>query len=360
MYLELMPVGFLISFLFCLFLMYLDKKAAAHGDINVRQSPQTLHRKSISRFGGVSIVVSLTITSLMYGYNWNNSFFFQVGVLSLPAFFIGFLDDLKFTLKPLVRIILLLPVPITYFYYFDIRILNLDIGFLDNFLDIEIFAVMFLCLSIVGMINAFNMIDGINGLLVSYILSILLALLIVESAFGQPIFQIEDEFRIFTNLLLGALLGFLVLNYPFGKIFMGDAGAYFLGATICFGLIYAHLNNGNSPWVVMCILAYPFTDLIFSAFRKKIIMGEDPMKPDAEHLHHLIFKRLKKLKFKKDRARHFFTVTFITFFNLPYLCLSLFFSENTPVLKAIFCAYIVTYLLIYFALSPRFLMSNGK
>ena len=141
---------------------------------------------------------------------------------------------------------------------------------------------------------------------------------------------------------------------------MGDAGAYFLGAIVCWGLIYAHLENGNSPWAVMCVLAYPFTDLAFSVIRRKFVTGGDAMQPDAEHLHHVIYKRMKKLKFRHERARHFFTVIFITLFNLPYLSATMYFAENTPALMAIFATYIFSYLLIYFALSPRFLMSNGK
>ena len=359
MYLDFLPAGFLTSLIFSLYLIYLDKKAAQSGDVNIRKSPQTLHRKSISRFGGVAILGSLTLTSLLAGYNWNNSLYFQVGILSLPAFFVGFIDDLKYEIKPLHRILLILPVPILYFYYFNLKVLNLDIGFLDNFLEIEFFALIFLCFAIVGMINAFNLIDGINGLLGSYLLSILFSLVIVEAAAG-PVFEISDDFRRYTNMLLGSLLGFMILNFPFGKIFLGDAGAYFLGAITCFGLIYVHLENQNSPWAVMCLLAYPFTDLAFSVIRKKFILGLSPMTPDALHLHHIIFKRLRKIKFKKERARHFFTVLFITLFNLPYLCLTLYFNEVTEVLIAVFFVYIVSYLLIYFALSPRFLLSNEK
>ena len=296
----------------------------------------------------------------MAGYGWSNSLYFQVGIITLPAFLIGFLDDLKVNIKPMIRLIFLLPVPIMYFYYFDLKVLNLDLGVLDNFLEFEALALLFLCFAIIGMTNAFNLIDGINGQLVSYLISILLALNIVEYATGNPVFQIADEFRLFTNLLLGALLGFFVLNFPFGKIFMGDAGAYFLGAIVCWGLIYAHLENGNSPWAVMCVLAYPFTDLAFSVIRRKFVTGGDAMQPDAEHLHHVIYKRMKKLKFRHERARHFFTVIFITLFNLPYLCATMYFDENTPALMAIFATYIFSYLLIYFALSPRFLMSNGK
>ena len=106
------------------------------------------------------------------------------------------------------------------------------------------------------------------------LISILVALNIVEYATGNPVFQISDEFRLFTNLLLGALLGFFILNFPFGKIFMGDAGAYFLGAIVCWGLIYAHLENGNSPWAVMCVLAYPFTDLPLASLEENLLQVE--------------------------------------------------------------------------------------
>ena len=54
-----------------------------------------MHDKSISRFGGVAIILSMSFVLLMAGYGWNNSLYFQVGILSLPAFLIGFLDDLK-------------------------------------------------------------------------------------------------------------------------------------------------------------------------------------------------------------------------------------------------------------------------
>ena len=217
MYADYLPIAFLLSIFFSYVLIKLDKRAAKLGDINLRDSPQTLHTKSVSRFGGVAILASLTCTALIAGYNFSNSLFFQVGVMSLPAFFAGFIDDLKISIKPYFRMFLILPVPILFFYFFDIRVTNLDIGFLDNFLQIEGFALLFMCFAIVGMINAFNLVDGINGLLVAYLLSIILSLKLVEFAIG-PVFEISGEFRIYTNMLLGALLGFMTLNFPFGKI----------------------------------------------------------------------------------------------------------------------------------------------
>ena len=348
-----------LSFALCLALIFLDRRAAMHGDKNLRNSPQTLHKKSISRFGGVAIIGSMFLTSLIAGYNFGNSLLFQVGAYSLLAFIAGFIDDLKINIKPFVRIFLVTPVPVIYFYLFDLKVESLDLWIFDDFLQYEIFAVAFLCFAIVGMINAFNLIDGINGLLGSYLLSILIAFTLVNNDL-TPSYEITDEFGKYTTILLGSILGFMVLNFPFGKIFLGDAGAYFLGAIVCYGLIQIHLLNDSSPWLVMCILAYPFTDLCFSVFRKKFILNVSPMEPDAEHLHHLIFKKLKKIKFKKDRSRHFFTVLFISTLNFPYMCASFYFMSSSTILMAIFLAYVASYVLIYFSLRPRFLINNEK
>ena len=95
MYLDYFPAGLITSFLICLGLIFLDKQAAANGDVNLRQTPQTLHEKSISRFGGVAVLISVSLVLVMAGYGWSNSLYFQVGILSMPAFLVGFLDDLK-------------------------------------------------------------------------------------------------------------------------------------------------------------------------------------------------------------------------------------------------------------------------
>ena len=357
MFIGYAPLSFILSILFCIGLMYLDKKAAIAGDINVRESAQTLHTKSISRFGGVAIYLSTILVTYLFGFDWNTDAFFIL-ICCLPAFLVGFIDDLKFSLDPRFRIVLLLPVPILFFYFFDIKVTNLDLGYFDDFLEIEFLALIFLCFAMVGMMNAFNLIDGINGQLSSYLVSIIVALKVIEYISGSD-FPLSDEFRYFTNILLGALAGFFLLNL-FGKIFLGDAGAYFLGSIVCFGLIDAQQSNNLSPWSVMLILAYPFTDLIFSILRRRFITGGDAMQPDAEHLHHVIYQRFGTLKFRHNRARHFLTIVFLTIFNFPYIASGVYFANSTPALISIFVVYILSYLLIYFSLSPRFLLRDEK
>ena len=88
------PLSFILSILFCLGLIDLDKKAAIAGDINVRESAQTLHKKSISRFGGVAIYLSQYL-QLIYLVLIGTQMLFDLSVM-LTGFFSRFIDDLKF------------------------------------------------------------------------------------------------------------------------------------------------------------------------------------------------------------------------------------------------------------------------
>ena len=83
MYADYLPIAFLFQYFFCYVLIKLIRELQL-GDINLIFSPQTLHTKSVSRFGGVAILASLTCTALI-AIPFSNSEFFQVGVMSLPT-----------------------------------------------------------------------------------------------------------------------------------------------------------------------------------------------------------------------------------------------------------------------------------
>jgi hypothetical protein len=93
--------------------------------------------------------------------------------------------------------------------------------------------------------------------------------------------------------MVGAIAGFLAWNYPHGKVFLGDAGAYFLG------FMYAELaiqlvarNDGVSAWFVIALAAYPIVETLYSIYRRKFVLHTASMQPDAAHLHSLVFRRL--------------------------------------------------------------------
>ena len=95
-------------------------------------------------------------------------------------------------------------------------------------------------------------------------------------------------------ILLLPLLSFLLFNFPFGKIFVGDLGAYFYGFAISLVTIYFFGKHQELlSWSAALLLFYPSSELLYSYLRK-IINKQSPMDPDNEHLHSLIFNRLIK------------------------------------------------------------------
>ena len=93
--------------------------------------------------------------------------------------------------------------------------------------------------------------------------------------------------------ILFTLLGIFTLNL-FGKIFLGDAGAYFIGTLIATGLIIHQQTNDLSPWYVFLMFIYPVTEVLFSFIRKTFVRGKSALEPDGLHFHMLIYKRVSK------------------------------------------------------------------
>jgi UDP-GlcNAc:undecaprenyl-phosphate GlcNAc-1-phosphate transferase len=143
---------------------------------------------------------------------------------------------------------------------------------------------------LVGLINAFNMLDNMDALCggVAWIAAGFLAVL---SFLGAP--KMEDEWGAFLALM-GALSGFLWFNRPPARIFMGDAGSTFLGFTIGLGSLQVILRPGGPlgwQWLVPpCILAVPCYDL-FSVVLLRLSQGRSPFHADKQHLSHRLVAR---------------------------------------------------------------------
>ena len=93
--------------------------------------------------------------------------------------------------------------------------------------------------------------------------------------------------------MLGALLGTFCINFPKGRLFLGDGGAYLIGFLLAlFALLLVKKFDRVSPWFPLLVLIYPVFETLFSIFRKRVIRKRSPMAPDRLHLHMLIYRRL--------------------------------------------------------------------
>ena len=148
-----------LSLFFC-FLLWASNKFLKFDFLkNKRISPQTFHKKSTSRLGGIAIFFSLFLVVNFIDNTPSYNFLRTALLCSLPVFFIGLLDDLKFNMPPYLRMLLMVPTPVLFFYILDVRVESVAINIIDDLLRIELIGLAFLIFAVIGIINAFNIID---------------------------------------------------------------------------------------------------------------------------------------------------------------------------------------------------------
>lgn len=205
---------------------------------------------------------------------------------TLILFFIGLKDDIspvsafkKFFVQILATGIVM--------FLGDIKINDFQ-GFLGLNLIDDRFAYAFTFLVIVGLINAFNLIDGLDGLAGSLIL-------INSASFGYFFFRFGGAeyapFALLAFCLMGGILGFLRYNFHKAIIFMGDTGSLVSGMLIsAMAIQFVQMKAVESaPSIAVAILIIPVFDTA-RVFAIRIINGKSPFSPDKNHVHHILIK----------------------------------------------------------------------
>jgi UDP-N-acetylmuramyl pentapeptide phosphotransferase/UDP-N-acetylglucosamine-1-phosphate transferase len=309
--------------------------------------PQAFHFKSTPRIGGFIIFIFLTTFLIMF-YN-KNIFSFQIIILGTFFFLLGFIGDLNINIKPEIRLFLMVVVSFLLIYFLDIRILNAQLSILNNLINShKIISSIFVCLSLLFIINGCNFIDGFNGLLIIHSIIILGTLYFINS-------QNSNVDYIKYSILFSIIVCFSVLffNFPKAKIFLGDGGAYFLGSTI--SLIVIELSNLNkiiSPFFFASILFYIFFEVFFSFFRKIFFLSSSPLKPDKKHLHMLLFKFIFS-RVKKIEKANYLTGLFVNFFYFFLIFPLLFFYKDKIFCQIYFLILLIIYLFSYFYVNEK-------
>ena len=163
-------------------------------------------------------------------------------------------------------------------------ITRLDLPLVDGWLAYLPFALPLTWFMVVGACNAFNLIDGTNGLAGGSALLMFAGVAIVAWHVGDMLILVQ------ALAMAGALVGFLLWNYPKGKVFLGDAGAYFTGfmyAQLSIQLATRHADV--SAWFVIALAAYPIVETLYSIFRRRVLRHAAAMQPDIRHLHSLLY-----------------------------------------------------------------------
>ena len=315
---------------------------------NQFKKPQAFHNESIYRLGGI-IVYSLLILVFLYLYFFHNIFYFEYLSFCTLFFILGLVDDLHIKIPPKFRLIIMILLLIFLIIYNQFYIEKTGLGFLNNLLEIDIFALMFMCLCFLFIINGANLIDGFDGLLGIHALIIFIILFFINLLYGE---NNLTHYLLYFCLLI---LIFLKFNFPQAQIFLGDSGAYLVGALIAVSVIKTSiLHPLISPFFFCILLFYLFFEVFFSFFRKLFVVRQSPLFPDSKHLHMLLYKFFLKQN-KKTANLHYKVSLYI---NLIYLCLlapGIIFINN-----GLFCRYYFFSLLIFYIYFYRLLNKRVK
>ena len=208
---------------------------------------------------------------------------------------LGFTDDI-YSLSPVIRLIIQFLLAFLILYTtIDISQIDIyNIGVSEKLFSIHpSFQLIFLMIWLVGITNAINWIDGLDGLASGCGGIIAFTFTLISLSIGQ------NEAALIGICLTATCLAFLRYNLISGNIFMGDGGSYYLGFTIAYlSIISTQLSNGGISFnIPLIVLSYPLLDMFFviiNRLRKNISI----ISPDSSHLHH----RILKLGFNKKKT----------------------------------------------------------
>lgn len=359
--------SFLISFLINLWIIrsnHLHERFTADSDL---LGVQKFHDSPVPRVGGVSLIFGVVLAlALRYFQNANVGLFgLTLLACSLPAFLSGFLEDLTKKVGVKFRLISTIVSAILAGYFLGAWLGSVQLLGIDNLmLAYPVVAIVITGFAVGGVANAFNIIDGYNGL------SSMVAVIIL-AGITYVAFQVGDHFIMVSALaLIGALMGFVVWNYPRGLIFLGDGGAYFIGFWIAeLSVLLTARHPEVSKWFPVLLCIYPIFETLFTIYRRLILKKVHPGLPDASHLHQLIYKRLVRWSSVNGNDEAQFQRNALTSPYLWLLCLlgaipAMLFWRYHLILKIFCLIFGITYIWIYWAIVrfkiPNFLvLSNG-
>lgn len=282
---EFVLVG--LTFSICALIVLLQSNIPGlNGRAQDLHSVQAAHTNLTPRLGGVAVFATLCIGIVFVPVENSTSygkFMLATGVL----FTVGLLEDIGFRVPPRRRLAAAAVASLVVIGLFGVWIPRADIPGLDLFLHHWMVGIPLTLFATVGIANGFNLIDGVNGLAAVTAVAGAVALGVIAENGGYT--TMMD----LTLILVAGITGFLLLNYPFGLIFLGDAGAYTIGFVLSWFGIAVLLNVPDaSPWAILLTLFWPVADTLLAIYRR-VRRAAAPMAADRLHVHQIMMRALE-------------------------------------------------------------------
>lgn len=288
---------FLISALVCALVLVTQRHHLAMANRRSdTKAVQAAHRRPTPRIGGLALIAALVPMALLIGPELAPRFW--LFALSLaPVFLAGLAEDLGWHVSPRNRLIAAALSSLVAIALLDIWVPRSHVPGLDLLFQWAPFAILFTLFACAGICNGFNLIDGINGLAAGVGTIAALAMATIAVRAGIPA-MVEPNL-----MIAAALMGFLVFNFPWGRIFLGDAGAYSLGHILAwFSVGLMNRAPDLTPWAVLLVFFWPIADTFFAIYRRRRA-GRPTGLPDRLHFHQLVMRSLEITLMGRD-GRH--------------------------------------------------------
>jgi UDP-N-acetylmuramyl pentapeptide phosphotransferase/UDP-N-acetylglucosamine-1-phosphate transferase len=257
---------------------------AQHGrfSLDTPGAVQKFHSSPTPRIGGIGIYLALLAASLLVPEPGARAILTTVLVAGVPALLVGLMEDVTKRIGVTVRLVVTMASGGLACWLTGISITHINVPPVDALLSFTPIALLFTAFAVGGLANAINIIDGFNGLASGATTICLLALAAIAGIVG------DLPLALAAVVVAAAVVGFWLVNFPWGKLFLGDGGAYFAGFALAWLAVLLPMRNAEvSPWASLVLCAYPVIEVIYSVLRR-VRRRQSAGDPDRRHLHSLV------------------------------------------------------------------------
>lgn len=275
-------------------LLVITQRVHGHLSIDTQIGIQKVHTNPTPRIGGLAIFLAAVGAYLVGGRGHYHGLLWSLLLASTPAFFFGLVEDLTKRVSVRARLLATMASGILGWWLTGLAVTDVNVWGADSLLSIGVVSVLFTAFAVAGVANAINIIDGFNGLSGGTVLIALASLAAIS-------LQVQDfQVAHLCVLFAATTAGFLVVNWPLGRLFLGDGGAYFLGFALAWiSVLLLARNPAVSAWAPMLACGYPILEVGFSIWRRKK-RSMSPGDPDRLHLHSLVKRRVVRKLFPRS------------------------------------------------------------
>ena len=279
----------IVKFLFILFVInlcviFLLRFVAVKVNLLDYPGGRKSHSSPTPLIGGLAIYVTL-LASFGINNDWQSNFS-MIALWAAPVFFIGLIDDFRqiwWVIRLIVQVFASIGVILS---------TGIEINYLGSYpiigaLELGALSVVFTVFAVVGLTNAYNLVDGINGLCGGLLLVPIVALALMN---GSQVYAGEHNLLVIISSLL-VFLFFNLINHPKSNLFLGDAGSAGLGFIVSFVIISQIQDSKFSanPPLALWLVIVPIVDTV-SVIVMRGFNGQSIFQPSSDHLHHRLVK----------------------------------------------------------------------